>query len=125
MLTQLVPGCVPLPDEAARRLALCCEGRKTPQTVLPAAACLFLLLGIHWAALKQPDQLLQDGGALDGECLASADPVLQSFLWRQTAARILDVSLQVGFDTLDVICLPPGSWDGKGKGQFSPPSNGI
>ncbi len=86
VLVQLAPRCVPPPHQTAGRLALCCQRGRAPQRVLPAAACLFLLLEVLRAALMQPGQLLQEGGALGSQRLASADPTLERRLRWEGAA---------------------------------------
>lgn len=70
--------------------------------MLPAAARLLLLLEVLWAALMQPGQLLQEGGALGSQRLASANPTLERCLGREAAAWVL--TLQVGLDALDADC---------------------
>lgn len=73
--------------------------------MLPAAArLLLLLLEVLRAALQQPGQLLQQGGALGSQRLASADPTLERGLGREGAAWVLAVALEVGLDALDAVC---------------------
>lgn len=103
-LVQPAPGGVSPPHQTARGLALCCQRGRAPQGVLPAAARLLLLLQVLGAALQQPGQLLQEGGALGGQRLASADPTLERGLRREAAAWVLTVALEVGFYALNAVC---------------------
>lgn len=75
------------------------ERRRAPQGALPVAACILLLLEVLQAALMQPGQLLQEGGALGSQPLASADPILKRCLGREAATGILP--LQMVLDALD------------------------
>lgn len=104
VLVELAPGCVAPPHQTAGGLALCCQRGWTPQGVLPAATRLLLLLKVLRAALMQPDQLLQEGGTLGGQCPASAHPTLERCLGREGAVWVLSVALQVGFDALNTVC---------------------
>lgn len=109
MLVQFAPGGVPLPHQAAGGLALGRHRRRAHERVLPAAAGLLLLLEVLRAALMQPHQLLQEGGALGGQRLTSADPRLQRRLGREAAGWVL--VLRAGLHTLDGVRQPPGSRD--------------
>lgn len=72
--------------------------------MLPAAACLLLLLEVLGAALQQPGQLLKEGGALGDQRLASVDPVLERGLGWECAAWVLNVALELGLDALYAVC---------------------
>jgi len=80
-----------------------CQRGWTPQGVLPAAAGHLLLLQVLRTALQQPGQLLQEGGALGSQRLASADPTLEGGLGWEGAAFVLTVALEVGLNGLDAI----------------------
>lgn len=81
-----------------------CQWGRAHQGVLPAAGCLLLLLKVFWAALMQPGQLLQEGGALDNQRLAFTDPIVKGRLGREAAACVLTVALQLSLDILDAVC---------------------
>lgn len=54
-------------------------------------AALHLLLDVLWAALMQPEQLLQEVGAMDSQSLTFADPTLERCLGRDDTAHVLTV----------------------------------
>lgn len=104
MLVKLAPRCVPPPHQTARGLAVSGERGRAPQGVLPAAARLLLLLQVLRAALVEPAELLQEGGDLSSQLLASAHPTLQGVLRGEGAAWTLILTLEVNLDTLNAVC---------------------
>lgn len=108
-LVQLAPGGVSSPQQTAGGLALSGQWGGAPQGELPTAPPLLLLLEVLGAALQQPGQLLQEGGALSGQRLAPAHPLSEGGLGGQGAAGGLTVALQVGLKALNTVCQPPGS----------------